>query len=621
MHLSKKLLLEILFVSLIAASAVSAQTVSIVSGDGQVAVQNNQAQAQMIVVVKNFQGQPVVGTQVTWSLNGQGSLVFGSSTVTDANGMGYNQFLGGTLFGVSFTQSIITASAFGSSVNFTQTTSGQDPVSLQVFITANVNSPTLGQVLSGSGGSVGTQPVQVQVTSVGPSGASGVPNVLVHLIPSTTTGPQVACAGSSGYSNATGLVNCLPVFSGTTGSSSFTVDVGGAFRTFGPFSFTVTQSTVTTFRVTGGSNQSGAPGSTLPLPLTAQALDINGNPLPNVPVTWQVLTPNAATITNSSTVSDSNGNVSASIKLGTTVGQVQIQLSSSQGGTPVVFNLTVTQQVTGVNKVAGDQQSAVINTTYAQPLVVQVNTSQGPAAGVPVLFASSGASVTVSARSHREHERKWTGLDRSAGGSRRRNAATVTASAGSFSATFTLTVALPGPQVTSNSFFNAAGGQAGGVSPSALVAIYGAGIADGLQGCVDGSTVLGPLQLLVSNVTVEFIEGSYQQFGPIYTVCNLGGGQEYVVVQVPTDLPLRRYQRDHQRPQRLEDRQQYSGDSRQPGSLPDDDVGQSAASRTATRLRWQLCRNRKRGACRRNTARFRNRSGPPHFGKRIGDRD
>src|SRR5579863_2109682 len=142
MHLSKKLFLNFLLTGLVAVtvtSAASAQTLSIVSGDGQVAVQNNQAQDQMIVVVKNFSGQPVVGATVTWSINGQGSLLFGSSTVTDVNGYGYNQFLGGTLFGVSFTQSIVTATAFGSSVNFTQTTSGQDPVSLLVFVQANVN--------------------------------------------------------------------------------------------------------------------------------------------------------------------------------------------------------------------------------------------------------------------------------------------------------------------------------------------------------------------------------------------------------------------------------------------------------------------------------------------------
>lgn len=352
MHLSKKLHLEFLLVSVIAISAASAQTVSIVSGDGQVAVQNNIAQSSMVVVVRNFQGQPVAGTQVTWTLNGQGSLANGTSTTTDINGMATNQFLGGTLFGVSFTQSIITASAFGSSVNFTQTTSGQDPASLQVFITANVTYPSLGNVISGPAGSIGTTPVQVQVTSVGPSGASGVPNVLVQLVPSNTTGPQVACSGTTGYSNSTGLVNCFPVFSGSGGTSSFTISVGGSFRTFGPFSFTVSQSTVTTFRVTGGNSQSGAPGTTLPLPLTAQALDVNGNPIPNLPVTWQVLTPNSATITSSSSATDANGNVTASISLGSTIGSVQIQLSSSSGGNPIIFNEQITQQVTGVNKVA-----------------------------------------------------------------------------------------------------------------------------------------------------------------------------------------------------------------------------------------------------------------------------
>jgi uncharacterized protein (TIGR03437 family) len=103
---------------------------------------------------------------------------------------------------------------------------------------------------------------------------------------------------------------------------------------------------------------------------------------------------------------------------------------------------------------------------------------------------------------------------------------------------FTLTIRLPGPQITSSSFFNGAGGQAGGVSPTAVLAIYGRGLATGLQGCVVANEIVGPLPLQLSNDNVEFVAGSFRQFAPMYAVCNLGANQEYIVVQVPAELPL-----------------------------------------------------------------------------------
>src|SRR5205085_2058264 len=84
-------------------------------------------------------------------------------------------------------------------------------------------------------------------------------------------------------------------------------------------------------------------------------------------------------------------NVTANATLGNLVGPASVRLSSPQGGTPVVFTLQVNLLITGINKIAGDNQDAVTNTPYAQPLVVQVNSSQGPASGVQVQFVSTGA--------------------------------------------------------------------------------------------------------------------------------------------------------------------------------------------------------------------------------------
>jgi uncharacterized protein (TIGR03437 family) len=539
MYFIKKLFPAILLFSLLTAGAAVAQTISLVSGDGQVVTQNNVTLNNLTVVVKNLQGQPVSGATVTWAVNGQGSLTGGATSTTAADGTSFNQFLGPTLFNVSFVQSAVSASAFGSTVNFTVTTSGLDPTAANAAVVqAQLIYPTPGITLTGASGSVGTTAVQTQVFSNGISGYKGIQNVLVRLIPSnTTSGPQIACSGTTGYSTANGYSSCLPVFSGPTGTGNYTVDVGGGYRQFGPFPFSVTQGSVASIVVTSGNNQSGAPGTTLPLPLAVRTQDTQGNPLPNVPLTWQAVPANGATINNAATVSDSSGNATAQVVLGSTPGPVQITVSSSQGGTQATFNLQINLQVTGINKLAGDNQTAITNTAFAQPLVVQVNSSQGSAAGVQVRFTSTGAGVTFANGGLATTDSTGrASITVQAGASA--GATVVTASVSSYTATFALTIQPPGPQVTLSSFFNGAGGQAGGVSPSAVLSIYGVGIAPGLQGCVAGNQVIGPLPILVSNVTVLFSESGYQAYAPIYSVCNLGVGQEYVTVQVPTDLPL-----------------------------------------------------------------------------------
>jgi uncharacterized protein (TIGR03437 family) len=537
MQFSKKTILGILAISLLAAASASAQTISIVSGDGQVAPQNFAAQNPMVAVVKNFQGQPQSGVAVTWTIiSGGGTLLFGTQTLTDANGQATNQFLGNSLFGPNFSQAIISASIPTSSVNFTQTTSGVDPNAANApYIQTQVNFPTGGEVISGPAGSTGTSPVQVRVFAVGPSGFTPLPNVVIRLIPADANGPQVACSGNTGYTDFNGNANCIPLFSGSPATGRYSIDVGGAFRVFGPYTFTVTQAQFSNFRITGGNNQQGAPGAVLPLPLTARTEDASGNPQVNVPVVWEAVVPGAVTITNASSVSDASGTVTANVTLGSTVGPVQVRLRNSSGTVQTLFTLQVNQVLTGLTRVAGDGQDAITNTNFAQPLIVQVVSAQGVVPGVQVQFTSNSAvtfpngGLVASDSQGRASVVVRAGPNPGTG--------IVTASVSGLSVTFTLTIRLPGPQITSSSFFNGAGGQPGGVSPTAILAIYGGGLATGLQGCVSGNQLVGPLPLLLSSISVEFASGSFRQSAPMFAVCNLRG-QEYILVQVPAELPL-----------------------------------------------------------------------------------
>src|SRR5207248_2916278 len=160
MQFSKSIFLAILSISLMTGAAASAQTISVLSGDGQVLAQNSFPSTPMTVLVRNAQGQPAPGVQVTWTVaSGQGALVsLPNSFLTDSMGQASMNFVGSSLSGVDFAQTVVTAASSGSSVNFTMTTSGVDPVTNAPFVQALVDFPALSDVLTGAAGSTGTSP-------------------------------------------------------------------------------------------------------------------------------------------------------------------------------------------------------------------------------------------------------------------------------------------------------------------------------------------------------------------------------------------------------------------------------------------------------------------------------
>src|SRR5262249_44601761 len=195
------------------------------------------------------------------------------------------------------------------------------------------------------------------------------------------------------------------------------------------------------------------------------------------------------------------------------------------GSVQTLFTLQVNQVLTGLTKGTGDSQTAVTNSAFAQPLVVTATSSQGPASGVQVKFTASGGIILPNNGVATTDSQGRASITAQAGPTP--GTFTVTASVSQFTAAFTLTVRLPGPQITSSSFVNAAGGQAGSVSPTAIVAIYGAGIATGIQGCVAGNQLVGAQPLQVSLVNVQFLSGAVSPYAPVFVVCNVSG-QEWV---------------------------------------------------------------------------------------------
>jgi uncharacterized protein (TIGR03437 family) len=160
--------------------------------------------------------------------------------------------------------------------------------------------------------------------------------------------------------------------------------------------------------------------------------------------------------------------------------------------------------------------------------VVQLSTSNGISDGnIGVSFTITGPA-TLSTSSAITNSAGQAQVSVAAGATT--GAVTVTATAGGFSQTFSLTVIPQGPTLSSGSFYNGADFQLGSISPCGIATIKAAGLAPTLQGAVGFDGVGGlPYQLAGDTVTVGGADA------PIYNVANVGG-QQQVTFQVPCSV-------------------------------------------------------------------------------------
>jgi uncharacterized protein (TIGR03437 family) len=552
-------------------------SISVVSGNGQLICQGctfnlQNAFTPMVVRVTDAVGNPVQGTTVTWAITSggfQGTLA-NTATLTDSNGISSATFFPGfpqqgSAF-QSFLQTTISATAGSVATTFTLTQGLQDPtnfsvapVQVQAVTSPPFPTPTqnliVGLTLSGQVGTTAAPPIVVAVLS---QAGFAVPNIAVNIfnLQTPSTGPTVQCATGAGagtntvLTDNTGVAVCNPVFGGVPGpTGQFNVVIGGTLSTdpntlpsafwYFPqppnaFNVRVTPGVPGSLKLVSGNSQSAQAGQALAAPLVVEVDSTTGGPLAGQNVNWTISPAGAATFgKGSSTATDATGQTSNTVTFVSTAnGSAQITATLASDATKK-FTFTATAipniTVTGLSIVSGNNQSAIVNTSFGAPLVVQLNANNGTAVGVPVQFSITGPGI-LSANTVNTGANGQASVTVSAGGTA--GAVTVTASASGFSQTFSLTVAPPGPTLTANSFLNGADFQRGSLSPCSIATIIAPGLAPGLQTMVTASNIVGPLQTKLANDTVT-VGGAT---APIYSVGLNAGGQEQLTFQVPCDV-------------------------------------------------------------------------------------
>lgn len=127
------------------------------------------------------------------------------------------------------------------------------------------------------------------------------------------------------------------------GSGSFTATLSVPDLPEATFNYEIVRGPMHALVPLRGNHQSGLPGERLPLALVARIADSCGNPFDNVPVTWQVTPPDAATLESQRPASNDRGQISTLVHLGSRPGRFSVTASASgaAGVVGVTFSLTV----------------------------------------------------------------------------------------------------------------------------------------------------------------------------------------------------------------------------------------------------------------------------------------
>jgi hypothetical protein len=160
-----------------------------------------------------------------------------------------------------------------------------------------------------------------------------------------------------------------------------------------------------TVRLLQGDQQNGRVGEALPQPLVAAVEDGSGRPVEGATVVFLLTDPApGASVTPDTVTTDADGQASASITLGTRPGTQQGEVRAlGAGGAPTAtapFTLTaLSENANGIRSVGGEDQTAPVNSTLPQPLVVEVADAFGnPIPGVTVAWSlEGGGSVSEAA--------------------------------------------------------------------------------------------------------------------------------------------------------------------------------------------------------------------------------
>jgi len=536
---------------------------SVVSGQGQFILEEILSggpaydNEPLVVLATDSNGNPVPNALITFTVTaGTGLLQAPGGTdqsvvvvTTDSTGEASITYAPPFLIAVgSYETDTVTASVVTGGTTETPTTASQsfyvttmvvnesycaDPPCYPAIVPVimQVLQPAPGTILTGQASSTLPNPVLVQVNAL--TGAP-IPNLGIQVSTGDfTTLPNASCAGSNNsglaLTNATGLATCNVVLNGVAGTEPLTISLPGIGLGDGSgvvatgYTLTILPGAPANVNILAGNNQVGYTGVQLQSLFEVQVTDAGGNPIANVPLSWQVTSGQM----NLSQVGEKTGLTGTALAAGTPLSPggttITLVVTAGTGSASVsaTFTVMVGVPATSIQIVSGNNQSTGINQPLPTPLTVQIfGNDNTPASFGLVIFVAIGAqtlSVTqVVADVNGMASTMVTSVGPIAGTS------TVQASYGAgkneITATFTITIQPPGPEtptILNSATFSP------GIAPGGLVTFIGPGLTETIQGVVTNQTQMQGYSVSFDGLTA-----------PILALVNQNG-VEQINAQVP----------------------------------------------------------------------------------------
>ena len=223
------------------ATTASAQSLSLISGDGQIVLENFRSTAPFVVRATDAQGQPMAGVAITWEVRDAPGGLIGEQTVTDADGYAQAFLVASTIdSGISVVPLRVAATSPLGEVIFRATTaitrvSGGAPAAPPLV---EVLKPSLiAPPFTGTPGTLFPGALSVRVTvQSGPQSGDPVPNVGVRVVPvEDILAPPAATCGAPGgmaFTGADGVAVCDLVLGSETGAFRVAAYVGESWISY-----------------------------------------------------------------------------------------------------------------------------------------------------------------------------------------------------------------------------------------------------------------------------------------------------------------------------------------------------------------------------------------------------
>jgi adhesin/invasin len=365
-------------------TAGTATQMAINAGDGQSATAGTAVATAPSVIVRDTNGNPVAGVDVTFAVASGGGSVTGASATTNASGIAT---VGGWTLGTTAGTNTLTATApslTGSPLTFTAT--GTAGAATQMAINAG----------DGQSATAGTAVATAPSVIVRDANDNPVEGVSVTFAVASGGG---SVTGASATTNASGIATVGGWNLGTTaGTNTLTATAPGLTGSPLTFTATGTAGTATQMVINAGDGQSATAGTAIATAPSVIVRDTNDNPVEGVEVTFAVAS-GGGSVTGASATTNASGIATVGgWTLGTTAGTNTLTATApGLTGSPLTFSATGTAgAATQMAINAGDGQSATGGTAVAvAPSVLVTDANDNPVEGVSVTFDVASGDGTI----------------------------------------------------------------------------------------------------------------------------------------------------------------------------------------------------------------------------------